>query len=112
MYGPLVLAGRLGQNGLAKPMFYPGYDTAPRGEAIPVPAIAIEGVGVAKQVTRFIEHCAGRGEPGVERDVRDDRGDLVPGRADGERSTDVPVHLGLSRRNQRGHGNDAAVAWR
>ena len=40
MYGPLVLAGRLGTAGLSKSMFYPGYDTAPSGDPIPVPAIA------------------------------------------------------------------------
>jgi DUF1680 family protein len=40
MYGPLVLAGRLGTEGLTKSMFYPGFDTAPPGDPIPVPAIA------------------------------------------------------------------------
>jgi DUF1680 family protein len=40
MYGPLVLAGRLGREGLTKPMFYPEYATVPHGDAIPVPAIA------------------------------------------------------------------------
>jgi uncharacterized protein len=39
MYGPLVLAGRLGDKGLTKALTYPGYDTAPDGEPIPVPAI-------------------------------------------------------------------------
>ena len=39
MYGPLVLAGRLGREGLTKPMFYPEYATVPHGDAIPVPAI-------------------------------------------------------------------------
>jgi hypothetical protein len=40
MYGPLVLAGRLGSEGLKKSMFYAGYDTAPEGDPIPVPALA------------------------------------------------------------------------
>ena len=40
MYGPLVLAGRLGREGLTKPMFYAEYSTTPHGDAIPVPAIA------------------------------------------------------------------------
>ena len=40
MYGPLVLAGRLGDTGLSKALTYPGYDTAPSGESVPVPAIA------------------------------------------------------------------------
>jgi uncharacterized protein len=40
MYGPLVLAGRLGGNGLTQPLVYPGYDTAPGGDPIPVPAVA------------------------------------------------------------------------
>ncbi len=40
MYGPLVLAGRLGTEGLTKQMFYSEYSTAPAGEPIPAPAIA------------------------------------------------------------------------
>ncbi len=40
MYGPLVLAGRLGDDGLTKALTYPGYNTAPGGDAIPVPAMA------------------------------------------------------------------------
>jgi DUF1680 family protein len=40
MYGPLVLAGRLGTEGLSKSMFYSEFDTAPSGDPIPVPAIA------------------------------------------------------------------------
>jgi len=40
MFGPLVLAGRLGTEGLTKSMFYSGYDTSPHGDPIPVPAIA------------------------------------------------------------------------
>jgi len=38
--GPLVLAGQLGGQGLSRALTYPGYDTAPTGEPIPVPAIA------------------------------------------------------------------------
>ncbi|MFZ0964060.1 MAG: beta-L-arabinofuranosidase domain-containing protein [Terriglobia bacterium] len=41
MYGPLVLAGRLGTEGLTKSMAYSGHDTAPTGDPIPVSAIAI-----------------------------------------------------------------------
>ena len=40
MFGPLVLAGKLGNAGLSEALTYPGYDTAPHGEPIPVPAIA------------------------------------------------------------------------
>ena len=40
MYGPLVLAGRLGNGGLTEALIYPGYDTAPEGQPIPVPAIS------------------------------------------------------------------------
>jgi hypothetical protein len=40
MYGPLVLAGRLGTEGLTKSICYSAYDTAPSGDPIPVPAIA------------------------------------------------------------------------
>src|SRR5439155_19693087 len=40
MYGPLVLAGQLGGQGLAKALTCPGYYTAPTGEPIPVPPMA------------------------------------------------------------------------
>ena len=40
MYGPLVLAGRLGDQGLDQALEHPGYETAPTGQPIPVPAIA------------------------------------------------------------------------
>ena len=40
MYGPLVLAGRLGDQGINQAIEHPGYDTAPTGSPIPVPAIA------------------------------------------------------------------------
>jgi DUF1680 family protein len=40
MYGPLVLAGRLGSENLSKAMVYIGYDTSPGGKPVPVPVIA------------------------------------------------------------------------
>jgi hypothetical protein len=40
MYGPLVLAGRLGTEHLSKSMFYSNHETFPKGDPIPVPAIA------------------------------------------------------------------------
>jgi hypothetical protein len=39
MYGPLVLAGRLGTDGLGKEMLYSEYSTTPPGEAIFAPVI-------------------------------------------------------------------------
>jgi hypothetical protein len=39
MYGPLVLAGRLGAEGLTKQMFYAEGSTTPHGDAIPGPVI-------------------------------------------------------------------------
>lgn len=55
MYGPLVLAGRLGDQGLTPALTYPEYNTAPRGEPIPVPAIA----GLAKNPTGWVEPVSG-----------------------------------------------------
>jgi DUF1680 family protein len=55
MYGPLVLAGRLGTEGLTKQMFYAEYSTTPHGDAIPVPAIATSSkdpLGWLKAVAR------------------------------------------------------------
>lgn len=40
MYGPLVLAGRLGTSGLTPAMFYSGFETSPPGDAIAAPTIA------------------------------------------------------------------------
>jgi DUF1680 family protein len=40
MYGPLVLAGRLGSENLSKAMVYIGYDTSPGGKPVSVPVIA------------------------------------------------------------------------
>lgn len=51
MYGPLVLAGRLGNQGLDAGNTYPGYDTAPPEDAIPVPAI----VATSKDPTAWVE---------------------------------------------------------
>lgn len=39
MYGPLVLAGRLGTEGLTKSMFYSESETSPKGDPIPAPVI-------------------------------------------------------------------------
>ena len=39
MYGPLVLAGRLGAEGLTKDLFYGSYNPAPKGEPVPAPTI-------------------------------------------------------------------------
>jgi DUF1680 family protein len=55
MYGPLVLAGRLGDKGLTKALTYPGYDTAPVGEPIPVTAIT----NPSKVATGWVEPVAG-----------------------------------------------------
>ena len=40
MYGPLVLAGRLGTEGLTKSMFYSESETSPRGDPIQAPVIS------------------------------------------------------------------------
>lgn len=42
MYGPLVLAGRLGAEGLTKEEFYGGYSPAPQGEPTGAPAITVD----------------------------------------------------------------------
>jgi DUF1680 family protein len=41
MYGPLVLAGRLGSNGLTKQMMQAGYDTAPREKPAEVAELTV-----------------------------------------------------------------------
>ena len=56
MYGPLVLAGRLGNQGLDSNIEHPGYDTAPTGQPIPVPAIASS----AKDPTGWAEPDTGK----------------------------------------------------
>lgn len=55
MYGPLVLAGRLGDQGLDHAIQHPGYDTAPTGQPIPVPAIASS----AKDPVGWVEPASG-----------------------------------------------------
>ncbi len=55
MYGPLVLAGRLGEHGLTKALTYPGYDTAPVGEPIPVTSIA----NPSKNAAGWVEPVSG-----------------------------------------------------
>lgn len=42
MYGPLVLAGRLGTEGLTKDMFYGGYHPAPKGEPSGAPIMTAD----------------------------------------------------------------------
>ena len=55
MYGPLVLAGRLGSEGLDDAHFHAGYNTAPPGDPIPVAAVATS----SKDPTGWIEPVAG-----------------------------------------------------
>jgi hypothetical protein len=45
MYGPLVLAGRLGSENLSKAEVHIGYDTSPGGKPAPVPAITPNSKG-------------------------------------------------------------------
>jgi DUF1680 family protein len=42
MYGPLVLAGRLGAEGLTKEMFYGGYNPVPKGESGEAPTMTVD----------------------------------------------------------------------
>lgn len=56
MYGPLVLAGQLGNQGLDQAFTYPGYDTAPSGEPVQVPEI----VSSSKELAAWVEPA---GEP-------------------------------------------------
>jgi DUF1680 family protein len=55
MFGPLVLAARLGDKSLSDALTYPKYDTAPGGEAVPVPAV----VNPTKTATGWVEPVAG-----------------------------------------------------
>jgi hypothetical protein len=48
MYGPLVLAGRLGGSDLNKSETYIGYKTSPGGEPVPTPEIQAGHDGNAK----------------------------------------------------------------
>lgn len=50
MYGPLVLAGRLGAQGLTRAMQYGGYDCELEGDPIPVPEILADATNVASWV--------------------------------------------------------------
>jgi DUF1680 family protein len=68
MYGPLVLAGRLGDNGLTKEMQYAGYNTAPRGRGIPAPEITLKEPGkldwVEKEAGQPLSfHLVGQSSP-------------------------------------------------
>ena len=55
MYGPLVLAGQLGGQGLSAAVTYPGYDTAPTGEPLPVLALAT----ASKEPAAWVEPAPG-----------------------------------------------------
>jgi len=55
MYGPLVLNGRLGAQGLTKGMMYGGYDTTPVGDPVAAPDI----VGDKKDPLAWVERVAG-----------------------------------------------------
>jgi DUF1680 family protein len=67
MYGPLVLAGRLGSNGLTKQMTQAGYDTAPRERPTPVAELNVpdpeklDWVEPASQPLTF--HLVGQSAP-------------------------------------------------
>lgn len=55
MYGPLVLAGRLGSEGLDTTNTYPHYDTSPRGKPVNVPEIEPNG----SQPAAWVEPVSG-----------------------------------------------------
>ena len=55
MYGPLVLAGQLGDRGLDQAFTHPGYDTAPPGEPVPAPEI----IASSKDPTAWVEPVSG-----------------------------------------------------
>jgi len=52
MYGPLVLAGRLGPQGLTREMTYGGYDCELKGDPVPAPAITAKVNDPANWVER------------------------------------------------------------
>ncbi|MGE5277749.1 MAG: beta-L-arabinofuranosidase domain-containing protein [Acidobacteriota bacterium] len=56
MYGPLVLAGRLGAQGLTRAMTYGGYDCELKGEPVPVADIAAD----PKDASSWVEAVPGR----------------------------------------------------
>jgi DUF1680 family protein len=55
MYGPLVLVGRMGMQGLTREMMYGGYDTTLVGDPVPAPEI----VGDKKNPVAWVERVAG-----------------------------------------------------
>lgn len=55
MYGPLVLAGSLGKQGVTEAVTYAGYDTAPKEEPIPVAAL----VNPSKDASGWVEPASG-----------------------------------------------------
>jgi uncharacterized protein len=52
MYGPLVLAGRLGSEGLTRAMTYGGYDCEPKGYPVSVPDVVVHGGDVSSVIER------------------------------------------------------------
>jgi uncharacterized protein len=55
MYGPLVLAGNLGKQGVTEALLYASYDTSPKEEPIPVPAI----INPSKDASGWVEPASG-----------------------------------------------------
>ena len=55
MYGPMVLSGRLGAQGLTKEMMYGGYDTTLVGDPVAAPDI----IGDKKNPLAWLERVAG-----------------------------------------------------
>jgi hypothetical protein len=56
MYGPLVLAGRLGTQGLTRAMQYGEYDCELKGDPIPVADVAAD----PRDAASWVEPVAGR----------------------------------------------------
>jgi DUF1680 family protein len=56
LYGPLVLAGRLGSQSLTPAMTYVGYDTSPGGNAVPAPQMK----NGSKDSTAWVEPVPGQ----------------------------------------------------
>jgi len=55
MYGPLVLAGNLGKRGLTEARTYPGFETSPKEDSIPVAAI----INPSKEASGWVEPVSG-----------------------------------------------------
>jgi len=55
MYGPVVLAGRLGSSDLSEDKIYLGYDPVPKGEPVVAPAI----INPSKSPAGWLDHDAG-----------------------------------------------------